>query len=104
MAYGAYEGKGLDSDAVRSHFTRESMLNSEWYQTRLESQQQQDIRSWTGHVDYLKQFLAKQSHTGVAARLKIKSRYTAAKQELARVSSKHYITTLVGTLGRQPIK
>jgi len=29
---------------------------------------------------------------------------SAAKQELARVSSKHYITTLVGTLGRHPIE
>jgi hypothetical protein len=104
MAYGEYQGKGLDSDAVRSRFTRESMLNSDWYQARLESQQQQDIKSWTGHVDYLKHFLAKQSHNRVATRLKIKSRLTAAKQELARVSSKHYTTSLIGTLGRHPIK
>ena len=104
MAYGEYQGKGLDSDAVRSRFTRESMLNSDWYQARLESQQQQDIKSWTGHVDYLKHFLAKQSHNRVATRLKIKSKLTAAKQELARVSSKHYTTSLIGTLGRHPIK
>ena len=53
MAYGEYEGKGLDSEEVRGLFTRESMLNSDWYKARLESQQEQDIKSWTAHVDYL---------------------------------------------------
>lgn len=104
MAYGEYEGKGLDSEEVRSLFTRESMLNSDWYQARLDSQQEQDITSWTAHVDYLKHFMAKESHTGVAQRLDVESRLTAAKDELERVSSKDYTTTLIGTLGRQPIK
>ena len=104
MAYGEYEGKGLDSEEVRGLFTRESMLSSDWYQARLDSQQEQDITSWTSHVDYLKHFMTKESHTRVALRLDVESRLTAAKDELARVSSKDYTTTLVGTLGRQPIK
>jgi hypothetical protein len=104
MAYGEYEGKGLDSEAIRSLFTRESMINSDWYKARLESQQEQDVKTWTAHVDYLKHFMAKESHTGVAQRLDVKGRLTAAKDELERVSSKDYTATLVGTLGRQPIK
>jgi len=104
MAYGDYEGKGLNSKEVRSLFTRESMLNSDWYQDRLKSQQAQDIRSWTANVDYLKQFLAKQSHARVANGLKVETRLTAAKDELERVSSKDYPSTLIGTLGRHPIK
>ena len=103
MAYGEYEGKGLESKEIRSLFTRESMLNSDWYQARLDSQQSQDIQSWTEHVDYLKHFLAKESHSRVASRLNIASRLTAAKCELEKVSSKQYLTDLVGTLGRQPI-
>lgn len=104
MAYGEYEGKGLDSEEIRSLFTRESMLNSDWYQARLASQQEKDIQSWSASVDYLTHFLSKQSHTSVAERLDIASRLTAAKQELERVSSKNYTDTLVGTLGRNPIK
>ena len=104
MAYGEYEGKGLGSEAVRSLFTRESMLSSDWYQARLASQQEQDITSWTANVDYLKHFLAKESHTGVAQRLNIESKLTKAKKELERVSSKDYTNTLIGTLGRHPIK
>jgi phosphoenolpyruvate carboxykinase (diphosphate) len=103
MAYGEYEGKGLKSAEIRSLFTREAMLNSDWYQTRLESQQAQDQKSWAAHVDYLKHFLAKESHRHVAQRLNIESRLHAAKEQLERVSSKAYLFELVGTIGRQPI-
>jgi hypothetical protein len=104
MAYGEYEGKGLHSDEIRSLFTRESMLNSDWYKARLESQQEQDTKSWSAHVEYLKHFMSKESHTGVAQRLDVNSRLDAAKAELARVSASDYTETLIGTLGREPIK
>lgn len=104
MAYGEYEGNGLDSEEVRSLFTRESMLNSDWYQARLASQQEQDIKTWTANVSYLKHFMSKESHTRVAQRLDVESRLTAAKVELERVSAKDYTASLVGTIGRQPIK
>jgi hypothetical protein len=104
MAYGEYEGNDINSEAIRSLFTRESMLKSDWYKARLESQQEQDIKSWTSHVEYLKHFLAKDSHSSVASRLEIKSKLDAATAELERVSSKSYTTELIGTLGRQPIK
>ena len=104
MAYGEYEGKGLDSDEIRGRFTRDSMLKSDWYHARLKSQQAQDTQSWTAHVDYLKHFLAKESHSSVAQRLDIESRLTAAKAQLDRVKSAQHLADLIGTLGRQPIQ
>ncbi len=104
MAYDQYEGKGIDSATIRELFTRKSMLESDWYQQRLISQQKQDIQSWTSHADYLEQYLTKQSHSGVASRLDIQSRLNAAKQRLKQVSSNKYLTDLVGTLGKQPIE
>ena len=104
MAYGEYEGKGLESEEVRSLFTRESMLKSDWYQKRLESQQTQHIKTWTAHVEYLNHFMAKSSHTGVAQRLQVECRLTAAKAELERVSASYYQQQLVGTIGREPIQ
>jgi hypothetical protein len=103
MAYGEYQGKGLESEDVRSLFTRESMLHSDWYQARLNSQQMQDKKTWHAHVEYLKHFLSKESHVDVAKRLDIESRLTAAKVQLDRVSLEKYLTELVGTLGRKPI-
>jgi hypothetical protein len=104
MAYGSYEDKGLESVAIRGLFTRDSMLNSDWYQARLACQQAQDSQSWTAHVEYLQDFLGKQSHSGVAQRLKIESRLRAAHAQLERVKSEQYLADLVGTLGRQPIQ
>jgi hypothetical protein len=104
MAYGSYEDKGLESVAIRGLFTRDSMLNSDWYQARLACQQAQDSQSWTAHVEYLQDFLGKQSHSGVAQRLKIESRLRAAHAQLERVKSEQYLADLVGTLGRQPLQ
>ena len=103
MAYGEYEGKRLESQEFRTLFTRESLLKSDWYQARLLSQQEQDIHSWTSNIDYLKSFLAKESHTEVAKRLDIQSKLNQSQKWLASVSSGQYLQSLVGTLGKQPM-
>ena len=104
MVHDNYEGKTLDDPEIRGMFTREAMLRSDWYQERLKSQQAQDIKTWQSHVEYLNSFLAKETHFAVSQRLGIESRLTAAKEQLAKVKSEKYLTELVGTLGRQPIR
>lgn len=103
MAHGNHEGNALESDEIRKLFTREHLLNSEWYQERLESQQAQDIQSWKAHVSYLENFLAKASHAAVAERLNIQSRLEKSKNQLVQVNSEEHLKNLVGTIGRQPI-
>lgn len=103
MVHGNYEGKTLDDPEIRGMFTREAMLSSDWYQERLKSQQEADVAAWTKNVDYLKSFLVKESHFVVAKNLGIEGRLTAAKEQLAKVSSEQYLNDLVGTLGRQPV-
>lgn len=48
--------------------------------------------------------MTKSSYTGVAQRLQVESRLTAAKAELERVSASDYQQQLVGTIGREPIQ
>ncbi|MGC6424585.1 MAG: hypothetical protein ACON4O_06310 [Lentimonas sp.] len=103
MVEGDYEGKTLEDPEIRGMFTRESMLHSDWYKERLLSQQETDKAAWTKHVEYLEAFNNKGTHVSVAKRLNIEARLTAAKDQLAEVSSKKYIDSLFGTLGRQPI-
>ncbi|MFP4156800.1 MAG: hypothetical protein ACLFU4_04200 [Opitutales bacterium] len=103
MADGDYEGEGIGSEKIRSLFTRESMLESDWYQARLESQQKADQAAWERHVAYLDSFLQKNTHAAVAQRLGIEQRLTSAKAQLEKVSAPAYLESLVGTLGRQPI-
>ncbi|MCF6313504.1 MAG: hypothetical protein L3J39_13750 [Verrucomicrobiales bacterium] len=104
MAYGEYEDKDLEASEIRQLFTRDAMLNSDWYQQRLLSQQKQDVKAWQGHVEYLQDFLAKSSHAKVAKKLDIKSRLSGARQQLETVSDGAYLTSLIGSLGRQPIE
>jgi hypothetical protein len=103
MAYGHYEGKDAHHPAVRALFTREALLESDWYKERLKVKQQRDIQLWKRHVTALSEFLALPSHRDEAVRLGIQARLDHAKAELARVSSDEYRNELVGTIGADPI-
>jgi len=103
MAYGHYEGRGVDDPAIRGLFTREALLASEWYQKRLAIKQEREVALWTRHVRELERFLAKPGYAGEAARLGIAERLQAAKAERERVLSPAYVSELVGTLGADPV-
>jgi hypothetical protein len=99
MAYGDYEGKRENDPAVRTLFTRESLLASDWYRERLETQQALDMVRWTKHRDALQSFLA----SGLAeCQLDLQSRLATAEAHLAQASSPGYVESLVGTLGADP--
>lgn len=103
MAFGQFEGHGLDAPEIRSLFTQESMLNSEWYRIRLETQQHRDMSLWQRHVDTLSRFVEQPEFRRDAERLDITSRLEFAKAELARVSTPEYLDDLVGQSGADPM-
>jgi hypothetical protein len=104
MAHGlSAEGHGLDTPSFRALFTRESLLASDWYAARLEAKQRNDRALWQRHVQTLTACLAAPAHAETAARLGLRDRLTAARAELARVEAAEYRTSLVGTLGVQPL-
>ena len=85
-------------------YKRQALLESDWYAERLANQQNKDIDQWQKNVAYLEHFLQRETHSGVAKRLGIETRLTEAKDTLDTVRSKQYLDSLVGTIGRQPIK
>jgi hypothetical protein len=103
MAHGQYEGKDAHHPDVRALFTREALLESDWYAERLRVKQERDVDLWTRHVRALSEFLARPGHRDEALRLGIEERLELAKQELERVSSPEYLTALAGTIGADPI-
>lgn len=103
MATGHFEGKDVHHPEIRAMFTREYLLASDWYLTRLKIKQERDIRLWQRHVAYLKTFLSKTGNTEEAERLGLSHRLEEAVKELARVSSKDYRELLIGTLGADPL-
>jgi hypothetical protein len=103
MAYGSWENKDANHPEFRRLFTREALLESEWYEERLRVKQARDVTLWQRHVQRLTEFLALPSHLEEARRLGIHERLARAKQELERVSSNDYLSALHGTIGADPI-
>ena len=103
MVEDQFEGKGLDHPDIRSLFTRESMLASDWYAERLKARQTADIKLWDRHVRTLKAFAAKANYAEEAERLGISDRLTRAQKVLEMVRSAEYPKQLRGTIGVQPL-
>jgi hypothetical protein len=104
MAHGrSAEGHGLDAPEVRSMFSRESVLASDWYAARLDAKQRSDEARLTRAVASLYDFLDRSDNAGVANRLGLVARRTQAQIERARVGSAEYRAGLVGSIGLQPL-
>jgi len=102
MAYGNYEGKTITDPAIRGLFTRESLVESDWYQARLDAKVKVDQTLWKRHVAYLENFLMKPNYQGQLKRLRIQDRIQEAKSTLAQVTSADYRAGLVGMVGADP--
>jgi hypothetical protein len=97
MAFGTYEGKDASDPEFRRMFTREALIESEWYQERLRAKQLRDIELWRRHVAALKHFPAGLQEFNVDDRL------AEARRRLEQVSSAEYLRELFGTIGADPM-
>lgn len=102
MRHGHWDGKQLNDPAVRDLFTLESVLASEWYESRLRAKQILDIRQWQRHIKSLESFLKKETHAEEATRLGLNQRLKEARHTLREVELPEYLQKLRGTLGVQP--
>ncbi|MFT3876632.1 MAG: hypothetical protein QM708_09455 [Propioniciclava sp.] len=98
------EGLTLDDPAFREQFTLASVLASDWYAERLDAKQQEDLQHAQRAVAALTKFLERPRNADAAARLGIEDRLAAAEAEVVKVSSPAYRASLVGTIGRQPLR
>jgi hypothetical protein len=103
MVHGEFEGHRLNAPEVRSMFTLESMLASDWYKARLEAQQRRDVALWSRHVKTLSDFMERPESKREAEQLDIAARLATAKFELNRVSSAEYLVDLSGQSGADPM-
>lgn len=100
MAHGEYQGIRENDPRVPAMFTRESLLESDWYKQRLAAKQAIDIALWSRHVVALENMIA----SGLPApHLDCEGRLEMAKGRLAKVSCEIYLTELTGTIGADPM-
>jgi hypothetical protein len=103
MAFGEYEGKSVQDPSIRRLFTREYLMESDWYQERLRIKQERDCALWQRHIQNLSAFLKKPNYGDEAERLDIEGRLAEAKAELYRLEHPSYLESLKGTLGADPL-
>ena len=99
MAHGSWEGHDINSPEVRELFTLKNMLDSDWYRTRLETRQKNDVKLWTRHVEYLTRVCSEYEAVQSGDSLELNRRLQLAQDELKRVATPEYLTELWGMLG-----
>ena len=104
MATGEYQGMDVHHPEIRRMFTREYLLESDWYHERLKVKQARDIALWERHIQALRRFAAQPGFEDEAERLGIAERLAKAEAELERVKSPEYLQSLVGTIGADPLR
>jgi phosphoenolpyruvate carboxykinase (diphosphate) len=99
MAQSEYEGKTIDDPAIRNLFTREYLLQSDWYQERLSIKQQRDSQLWQRHQDHIEHCLTDKDRYDSASYQALEQKLEKTGQILAKISSTDYLDNLQGTLG-----
>lgn len=103
MAEGSWNGVDQTDNSVRSLFSREKLMESDWYKERLKAKQQVDIRLWQRHVHYLSDYTSRKTHRTVIDRLCLQSRLKEAQSRLSFCQTDEYVDRIQGTLGVQPV-
>jgi len=99
MAYGEYEGKTIDDPAIRRMFTREYLMQSDWYQQRLHIKQERDAALWKMNRDYVEQKMDEVPENETEDWARLQGRIEKADEMLEWVSSQSYLDSLQGSLG-----
>jgi hypothetical protein len=99
MAHGNYEGKALSDPEVRNLFSREYVINSDWYKARLLSKQEKDIELWANHLEYVNHFSQQEMNQSIVEQLDLKHSIKYAEEKLREVKSADYLHKLEGTIG-----
>ena len=99
MAYGEYEGKDVHHPEIREMFTKEYLMNSDWYKERLHLFQGKYTALWERHRDYLEAFIAQgEDRTG-----ELEVKLQEVQRRLKEVQSDEYLKSLEGSLGADPL-
>ncbi|MEN8178797.1 MAG: hypothetical protein ABFS39_09265 [Pseudomonadota bacterium] len=103
MAEGEYQGKTVHDAEIRSMFTRDYLLASDWYAQRLQIRQQRETELYQRHVQNLQEFLTRPGYADLVESLDIPNRLQKAEKRLIAVQDAAYLESLVGTLGADPL-
>ena len=99
MVDGSFEKKTIRDPEVRTLFTKESLLASDWYSDRLQLRQLREQQLWQRHVQSLETFFSSNEFPEEKMSMNISGRLEKSRQRLSTVLSTAYLTELQGSLG-----
>jgi len=99
MAYGEYEGKTIDDASIREMFTRDYLMQSDWYQQRLRIKQERDAALWKTNRDYVEHKMDGFSEDDTDEWAELQGRMEKAAEMVEWVNSQSYLDSLQGSLG-----
>lgn len=99
MAEGNYQGMDINHPEIRSQFTRESLLNSDWYKQRLMIKQQRDVDLWKLNKSYIEQKLQETPDDEVKIKQSLGDQLAESERMIEVVSDHVYLERLDGTQG-----
>ena len=102
MRDGHFEGQDINTPSLRALFTRERLLESDWYAERLKTQQVIETRLWKRHVGTLKHFLSDPNPLAPAFRRDVTARLQKAQAQCEKLERSDYVETLRGFIGADP--
>lgn len=99
MAYGHYNGKGIEDPEIRKLFDRDNMLKSDWYHERLLNKQLGDIALWQKHLKYLRDYQSTRQNLNEEERKLIQDRISLTEMNIKKYKSTDYLKSLEGYIG-----
>ncbi len=103
MDQGEFEGKTIEDPEIRELFTLESLLQSDWYQARLQAKYDLELLSLTKKAAYLETYIANQ-HPEDVDRLGVRTQLKQIQDQKSELEKDPdaYLASIHGTLGVQP--
>ncbi len=102
MAHGHYEGKDLNDPSVRALFTREAVMESDWYAKRLDARCDRALALNRTMANEIKTFMERPEYQHEATRLAMVNRLATLKEEASIIASGKCRAGLVGSIGAEP--
>jgi len=99
MAYGHYEGRDLHDTSIRQMFSRDYLMQSDWYKERLDIKQARDTQLWLQHRENLNSLMQSLDDDESDRRTHLAERIGKIDRMIERVTSQDYLQRLHGTLG-----
>jgi hypothetical protein len=103
MAFGNNHGLDVHSPEVRALFTRQALLESDWYRQRLQVKRERDLALWTRKLNELSHFRENRRNVNEARRLDLDARFAYARARIDALADPESWREFIGTLGADPL-